>query len=126
MSSLKGRLQRASRRAKRKLKTVLRKLLMFNTYNLHVCNSLTLCRHRWTVQKIRGLDIYPVYLCVRVCVFQAFQLPTSLRGLAEPDFKMLPGEHRKDSGLLEYRLSIHAVCGRCKEGTASPSLVSFH
>lgn len=49
---------------------------------------------------------------------QAFQLPAGLWGLAEPDLKMLQGEHRKDSGLLEHRLGVHAVCARCQEGTA--------
>lgn len=37
--------------------------------------------------------------------------------LAEPDIKMLQGEHGKDSVLLAHRLCLHAVCGRSQEST---------
>lgn len=53
-------------------------------------------------------------------VCQTFQLPAGLWGPAEPDFKMLQGECRKDPGVFRYRLSVHAVCGSRQEGTAKP------
>lgn len=58
-----------------------------------------------------------------ICTFflralsQAFRYPAGVWRLAESDFKMLQGEHRKDSVLLQYRLGLHAVCGQRQEGT---------
>lgn len=63
--------------------------------------------------------VWYLHVC-HVCVLpQAFQYPASVWRPAESDFKMLQGEHRKDSVLLEHRLSLHAVCGQRQESKTS-------
>lgn len=57
-----------------------------------------------------------ICICSLFALRQAGQHPASMWRLAESDFKMLQGEHGEDSVLLEYRLGLYAMCGRCQEG----------
>lgn len=69
--------------------------------------------------------MFGICMSVFLCLSQAFQYPASVWRPAESDFKMLQGEHRKDSVLLEYCLGLHAVCGQRQESTTLFFLLEF-
>lgn len=91
-------LLRASRRAKRRRTTALRK---FQNHCVWI-NAVIICK----ISFLNNLNT----------LSQTCQYPAHLWWLAESDFEMLQGEHREDSVLFEYRLGLHAVCGQRQEG----------